>query len=164
MKSDLLRVMLSVAMVVIFCCPGVFAQNKIKPEKISITEDEYEIYKQLGVVNFENATSNSDFSNWVKEQIPNISTEVIADYLAKNSQSYRLRWVLKEGKQKKLTKSPHGSRADGFSRIGFNPDATEALIYTAWSAPGNMCESDFYHLRKEGIKWQVVKKVMVVIC
>jgi len=146
------------------CSPGVFADNKPRKEKLTITEEEYAIYEVVGVRNYENETTNYPFRDYGQTLFPNISPEIVTDYAEKNSKTYLLRWVLRKDQKKKLPKSFGGSLTIGFSRIGFNKAETEAVVYVGWSGVGNTCESDFYHLKKENDKWTVVKKVMVVIC
>jgi hypothetical protein len=145
-------------------CTGLFAENKVKKEKLSITEEEFAIYEVVGVQNYENETSNYPFSEANQPGFPGISSEVATDYRERNSKAYFLRWVLRRGQKKELPKSWGGTLEVDFSRIGFNKNKTEALVYVGWSGIGNTCESDFVHLKKENDRWTVVRKVMVVIC
>lgn len=144
-------------------CTNVIADDKSKKEKICITEQEFEVYEAVGILNYYKETSNYPFSESVETQMPNASPDVVADYKDKNSKSYLLRCVLRRDlKKKKLQASVGGTWS--FSRIGFNRGETEALIYASWEGRGNMCGSDFYYLRKENNQWKILKKVMMVIC
>jgi hypothetical protein len=146
------------------CSLNLFAQNKNKKEKICITAQEYEVYDVVGVGNYQNETANYPFLEGLESQFPNISSEVVADYNEINNKTYLLRCVLKNDQKKKL-KTFFGTTVNqNFSRVGFNKDETEALVYSSWSGLGNTCESDFFYLTKENDKWTIVKKVMMVIC
>lgn len=147
------------------CTLNVFAQGKDKKEKICITEQECAVYEVVGVRNYQNETDRYPFSEYVKGLLPNISSEVIADFNEKNSKTYLLRCVLNNNQKKKKLKTFYGTTANqSFSRVGLNKDETEALVLMSWSGIGNTCESDFFHLKKENDKWKIVNKVMVVIC
>ncbi|MEP6911598.1 MAG: hypothetical protein ABI923_02520 [bacterium] len=131
-----------------------------------MSEQEYAVYEVIGIGNYQNETQNYPFSERDETQFLNISSEVVADCKEKNSKTYLLRCVLKKDQlKKKKLKTYYGTTSDmSFSRIGFNKDETEALVYMGWSGIGNTCETDFYHLRKENDQWKIVKKVMMVIC
>jgi hypothetical protein len=151
---------------VLAVCDFNLAQEKNQREKICISEQEYAVYEVIGIRIYQNGTDQYPFSEVAESQFLNVSADVIADYKEKNSKSYLLRCVLKKDqlKNKKL-KTYSGAASDlSFSRIGFNKDETEALVYMGWSGIGNTCETDFYHLRKENDQWKIVKKVIMVIC
>ena len=152
-------------LLVVIWISGVFARSEDKKEKLCITEQEYQVYEAAQISNYQNETTNYPFSEHLNTEFPSISPAVVADYQEKNNKSYSLRCVLKkDGKKKNLTRSYGGNVSTGFSRIGFNKDETEALVYVSWSGLGNTCQSDFVYLKKENDKWEVVKKVMMVIC
>ena len=141
------------------------AQKKVEKLKVCITEQEYEIYKTVGVWNFQNETHTYPLSDYVLSELNDISPETAADFKEKNSRAYLLRCVNRtDGKTAKLRKSKGGNASTSFSRIGFNHDGSEALVYDYWQAVGNYCGGEFVLLRKNADKWEVVRKVMSVIC
>lgn len=155
----------SILFLVIVCSLSLFAQDKTKKEKICITEQEYEVYELLGIGNYKSETTSYPFSEHVEIQLPNISSGVVADYKEKNSRPYLLRCILRKDQKKKKLKTFYGTTTDvGFSRVGFNKDETEALVYFSWSSPGNNCGTQFVYLNKEHDKWKIVKRVTMVIC
>jgi hypothetical protein len=159
-----MKKLVSIVLFLTICSSGFFAENKVKKEKVTITEEEYAIYEVVGVRNYENETTNYPFRDDNQTGFPNLSAEVVTDYTERNSNTYFLRWVQRKDQKKKLPKSWGGTLTVGFSRIGFNKDESEALVYVGWSGIGNTCESDFIHLKKQDGRWAVVKKVMVLIC
>jgi hypothetical protein len=142
-------------------CPG---QKKPEILKICITEREYEVYEVVGVGNYQNETSG-DLSEHLVAQLGSISSETVADFKEKNARAYLLRCVDKPGrKTAKLRKSTGGNGSTSFSRIGFNRDGSEALLYRYFEALGNYCGGEFVLLRKKADTWEVIKKVTTVIC
>ena len=147
--------------------PGLacFAQKKAEKLKICITEQEYEIYNVIGIGNYQNETHSYPLTDHFVAQLRDASPETVADFKDKNSGEYLLRCVDKpDGKTAKLRKSKGGNASTSFSRIGFSHDGSEALVYHYWQAVGNYCGGEFVLLRKNAGKWEVVKKVMSVIC
>src|SRR3712207_1880467 len=132
------------------------AQKKSETPKICITEQEYEIYKTVGVGNFQNETHTYPLSDHVMSELNDISSETVADFKEKNSRAYLLRCVNSpDGKTARLRKSKGGNASTSFSRIGFNRDGSEALVYDYWQAVGNYCGGEFVLLRKNVGKWEV---------
>ena len=151
------------SLLIMFSDPNCFAQKKA--EKICITEQEYEIYHVVGVGNYRNETTTYPLSDYVETELQNISPETITDFKGKNSRTYQLRCVSRaDGKTANLRKSAGGNASISFSRIGFSRDGREALVYNYWQAVGNYCGGEFVLLRKNGDKWEVVKRVSSVIC
>ena len=141
------------------------AQKGAEQLKICITEQEHEIYKLVGVGNFQNATHTYPLKEYVEAQLREVSRETVADFKEKNGRAYLLRCVDKPGgKPAKLRKSTGGNASASFSRIGFGHDGTEALVYNYWQAVGNYCGGEFVLLRKSAGKWEVVQRVSTVIC
>lgn len=143
---------------------NLFAQKKAEKLKVCITEEEYEIYKLIGVVNYQNETSGVvPSSTFIDTELPGISPETVTDFKEKNSKVYLLRCLNKtDGKEKGLPRS-YGNDAS-FSRIGFSRDGKEALVHHSWSAIGNQCWSGYYLLRRNVEKWEIVKRATMVIC
>jgi hypothetical protein len=160
-----IKKLISICFLVTVCSLNLLAHDKNKKEKICISEQEFAVYEVIGIRIYQNETDQYPFSEGAESQFLNISSEVIADYKEKNSKTYLLRCVLKKDQLKKKLETYSGRSSDmSFSRIGFNKDETEALVYMGWSGIGNTCETDFYHLRKENDKWKIVKKAIMVIC
>lgn len=159
-----MKTITSILLLLTIGCWTLFASSENKKEKICITEQEYEIYHLLGVGDYQNETTPYPFSERLDNRFPSISSETVADYNEKNSKTYLLRCVLEKDRKQRLTKTYGGMINAHFSRIGFNKDETEALVYVGWSGVGNTCESDFVHLKKENGKWTIAAKSMVVIC
>jgi hypothetical protein len=144
---------------------GLYCFAQKKAEKICITEPEYEIYRSIGVGNFQLETSAGRFSEYVETELQSISPETVADFKEKNSSTYFLRCINKaDGKTTKLRKSTGGNAYTRFSRIGFNRNGKEALVYNYWAAVGNYCKGEFVLLRKTADGWEILKKVTTVIC
>jgi hypothetical protein len=142
-------------------CPG---QKKPKPSETCISERENDVYELVGVGNYQNETSGY-LSGQLVAQLGDISPETVADFNDKNARTYLLRCVDKlGGKTVKLRRSTGGNASTSFSRIGFNRDGSEALVYHYWEAVGNYCGGEFVLLRRKADKWEIVKKVMTVIC
>lgn len=140
-------------------------QHKEKPAKICIDENEFEIYRQVGIDNFLNETEEYPDLDYLKKEVPEISTETIADFKEKNSKRYLLNCLNKnDGKTKKLKKIYRTTVSVGFSRIGFDKSFTQALVYSGFSAPGNYCGSEFVFLKRINERWQVEKRLQIVIC
>jgi hypothetical protein len=141
------------------------AQKKAEKLTVCITEQEYEIYQTVGVGNFQNETHTYPLSENVVSELSGISPETVEDFKERNSQAYLLRCVNRpDGKTAKLRKSRGGNGSTSFSRIGFDREGSEALVYDYWQAVGNYCGGEFVLLRKKAGKWEVVKKVSTVIC
>ncbi|HEX8294013.1 MAG TPA: hypothetical protein VF570_19820 [Pyrinomonadaceae bacterium] len=141
------------------------AQKKAEKLTVCITEQEYEIYQTVGVGNFQNETHTYPLSENVVSELSGISPETVADFKERNSRAYLLRCVNRpDGKTAKLRKSRGGNASSSFSRIGFDREGNEALVYDYWQAVGNYCGGEFVLLRKKAGKWEVVKKVSTVIC
>jgi hypothetical protein len=143
------------------------AQKKIKPEKLCISDEEFAVYKVLGVGNFQNETSRytSPDLDYLKTKLPDISPETLADFQAKNDKTYLLRCLDRTGgKPKKLKRSWGGITSISFSRIGFNTAKTEALVYSGFSTAGNYCGIDLVWLKKKNDRWEIIERVNLIIC
>ncbi len=146
---------------------GISAFSQSTPEKIRtcVSEQEYEIYGKIGIGNFENATLTELVTPYVIENLAGMSPETVADFSQKNSMTYRLRCINKsDGKEKSLKRYYRVASTVNFSRIGFNKEENEALVYFSWSNFGNTCQSEFILLRRLSDKWEIIDRVTTVIC
>jgi hypothetical protein len=84
--------------------------------------------------------------------------------LFRNCLKYEVDVRAKNNQKKKLNRSQGPVSSTSLSRIGFNKDETEALVYRYWEAAGDYCGGEFVHLRKANNKWTVVKTLNTVIC
>jgi hypothetical protein len=152
-------------MLVLFFGLDCSAQEKDKQSKLCITEQEYKVYDAAGVGNFQNETNTYPLGNHIVAELGDVSPETIANFNERNDRAYSLRCVERPGgKTAKLRRSKGGNASTSFSRIGFNRDWNEALVYHYSQAVGNYCRGDFVLLRKKADGWEVVRKVMTVIC
>jgi hypothetical protein len=141
------------------------AQQKVEQSKLCITEEEYQVYDAAGVGNFQNETHTYPLGDHIATQLGDVSPETVANFNERNDRPYSLRCVERPGgKTAKLRRSKGGNASTSFSRIGFNRDGSEALVYRYSQAVGNYCRGDFVLLRKGVVKWEVVRMIISVIC
>jgi len=141
------------------------AHDKVKPPKVCITQDENEIYETIGVGNFQEETAIDRLKDFSVVELGDVLPETLANYRERNDRAYSLRCVERPGgKPAKLRRSPGANASSTFSMIGFDHARTEALVYHYSQAVGNYCRGDFILLRKKSEGWEVVKRVMTVIC
>jgi hypothetical protein len=162
---EYMRIKVLAVLLILFCTHSLSAQKKIKPERICITEQEAEVYKSLGAMEYVNDTTIYPLTDWVTNQIPDIAPDLIIDFNQKNDKTYSLRCITKkDGKEKKL-KNTYGENASrSFSRIGFSKDGNQALYYYSWSGVGNTCGSEFIYLKRDNDRWKIEKRLTQVIC
>ena len=145
-----------------------------------------EVIKDHTVTNRSSPFSMDDDLERVRKQVPEISKETLADFKAKNAKDYALSPKLKpQGKYvfisdeemshifsgDNLDKSwksfkkryPRSRGYGGFSRVGFNPDKSEALLFSEISC-GSLCGSGSYvYLVRKNAEWTIVKQIQVWI-
>jgi|GEM_PF-5820638 len=150
-------------LLVFFFSLACFARQKVDTLPACISELEYEIYNTVGIANFQNATRAEPVSDYVQAELKGLSSETVADFRQKNRNSYLLSCLNREaGKTTQLPQSTNENVSISFSRIGFNRDKNEALLYILQS--GNHCEAQFLLLKKNVGTWKVVKRVTTLLC
>lgn len=115
------------------------------------------------------------------QQLPTISQQIIGDYKTKNKETQQLKdafdlkakhvLIRKDEMEQIFKKGPQGwdefykrypdsGGYIGFSRVGFNPDINQALVYVE-NGCGGLCGTGHYVLlsKNEGV-WKVVNRHM----
>ena len=156
-----------------------FAGNKVSfdtqsPVNLLVIKDQTSVDRsgdRLLTKNF-----SADVGDYVRQWASALSQETIEDYRIKNNESHQLKdnfslkvkhvlvqreeleQFLKEGRWEEFYKKYPDSRGFiSFSRVGFNREMNEALVYFEhWC--GGLCGSGIYlQLKKEDEGWRVFK-------
>lgn len=119
----------------------------------------------------------------VREQLPTLSEQTVEDYKPKNKDSHKVKaldiktkhvflgkkdfdQIFKEGPkgwEEFYKRYPDSGGYIGFSRVGFNMEMDQALVYVEHGC-GGLCGTGHYVLlKKDGGAWKIVKKHMAWI-
>jgi hypothetical protein len=126
---------------------------------------------------------NQDWK-YLRQQFPSISQETINDYVAKSKEAYELKdafdlklnhTLVKKGEVEGMFKGgvngweafykrfPDSGGLVGVSRVGFNPEMNQALMYVEHGC-GGLCGTGHYVLLNKGEGgWKVAKRFMAWI-
>ena len=134
------------------------------------------IYESTASIAIIDETYPVSQSEWLPKEIPRVSDslsqETTDDFLTKNKHIYRLenhfdlptKYVLielPEGMSGDLLSEYHVSMVLIFSRVGFNNQANQALVYLFYFCGGE-CGGDSYYLleKKDGI-WEIQEELQL---
>lgn len=193
-----------VVLLVIFCCFNLFGQKA----QTGFTDDEYKFISEIwsgskdSLLVIKNNTIPANLSeeegnrgihldgresiSYLKEQIADLSDEIIKDFNLKNDKAYQLQRkftfagkyeLMSENDVSKIFYEAEGDLDSGwenfknkypnsfgyiqFSRIGFNKDRNQALIYSTSSGGSFSAEGSYIFYVKEKEKWVRKKEVIL---
>jgi hypothetical protein len=167
--------------------PKAVRQSEVSSEEYAVYSalitEEY-VKDKIKLVVITNPTSggnrSKDMADYFLQQLSPLSQTTYDDYLERNRESYKLsnsfplkeKYVLVEyGKVEKFFDNPDFDEAwknfykrypasNGYialSRVGFNPEKNQALVYMAWMCNSRCGEGKLVLMSKRDGKWKVEK-------
>jgi len=155
----------------------------------AIIESNYASYPILIILDQTNYfyESNADDFEYLKETLPSLDKEIVADYLKRNNRSYQLKdlfapygteivlvdvgyvdWIFKAEDFDKAWQTFHEihSKSYGFitlSKVGVNTEQDQAIVFVQGLCGPTCGIGEFFLLSKINKRWQVDKKVTIFL-